>query len=178
MHSRNSTTEPYGIHVMPNQLVMVIARPINLNVSWKSHPYSLQRTRSPPGPRLPKRNRNTHLRNYYDFNSKYIDVHFFLFQEEELYCELNFHDQKIRRTLTHDIRKHWAAVSTLLGMVIQVTIRVEVLTIVFYAFTTVSCSVRWHPKDAYKKEMSPRNMIIFFNPYILEFRFFEHVFLL
>ena len=29
-------------------------------------------------------------------------------------CELNYHDPKIRRTLAHDIRKHWTAVSTLL----------------------------------------------------------------
>ena len=31
-------------------------------------------------------------------------VHF-LFQLEESYCELNYHDQKIRRTLARDIRK-------------------------------------------------------------------------
>ena len=29
-------------------------------------------------------------------------------------CELNYHDQKIQ-TLTHDIQKHWTAVSSLLG---------------------------------------------------------------
>ena len=52
---------------------MVISRPINLNVSCKLHPYSLQRTRSPPGPRLPKRIRNTHPRNYYDLKGKDID---------------------------------------------------------------------------------------------------------
>ena len=38
---------------------------------------------------------------------------FFFFYVEELCCELNYHDRKIRRTLTHDIRKHWIAVSTL-----------------------------------------------------------------
>ena len=32
-------------------------------------------------------------------------------------CELNFYDQKIQRTLTHDTRKHWTAVSTLLGLI-------------------------------------------------------------
>ena len=32
-------------------------------------------------------------------------------------CELNFHDQNIWRTLTHDIRKHWTAFSTLLGLI-------------------------------------------------------------
>ena len=34
-------------------LVMGLAWPINLNESCKLHPYSLERTRSPPGPRLP-----------------------------------------------------------------------------------------------------------------------------
>ena len=52
-------------------------------------------------------------------DEKLIDIHFH-FQVEELYCELNYHDQKIRRTLTHDIRKHWTAVSTLLGMISSV----------------------------------------------------------
>ena len=37
-----------------NQQIMIIARPINRNVSCKLHPYSLQRTRSPPEPRLPR----------------------------------------------------------------------------------------------------------------------------
>ena len=37
-----------------------------------------------------------------------------------LYCELNFHDQKIWRTLTHGIRKHWTAVSTLLDLISSV----------------------------------------------------------
>ena len=31
--------------------------------------------------------------------------------------ELNYNDQKIRRTPTHDIREHWTAVSTLLGFI-------------------------------------------------------------
>ena len=38
---------------------MVFARPINLNVFCKLHPYSLQRNRSPPGPHIPQRIRNT-----------------------------------------------------------------------------------------------------------------------
>ena len=46
--------------VMPNQPVMVIARPINLNVSCKLHRYSLLRIRSLPGPRLPRIG-NTHF---------------------------------------------------------------------------------------------------------------------
>ena len=58
--------------VTPDQLVMVIARPINLNVSCKLHPYSLQRTWSPPGPRLPRRIGNTHLRNFYNLKGKDI----------------------------------------------------------------------------------------------------------
>ena len=64
---------------MPNQLVMVTARPINLNVSCTLYPYSLQRTQSLPGPRLPKTIRKTHLCNYYDLKSKDIDVHLFFF---------------------------------------------------------------------------------------------------
>ena len=78
---------PYRTQVMLNQLVMAIAWLINLNVSCKLHLYSLQRTRSPPGPRLHKRIRNTHLRNYYDLKGKDIDLRF-LFYLEELYCEL------------------------------------------------------------------------------------------
>ena len=98
---------------------MVIAWPINLNMSCMLHAYSLQRTRSPPGPRLPRRIGNTHPRNYYNLKGQDIDVHF-LFWVEELYCELNYHDQKIRRTLMHDIRKHLTAVSTLLGLISSV----------------------------------------------------------
>ena len=48
-----------------------------------------------------------------------LDQHF-LFKVEELYCELNYHDQKIRRRLTHDILKHWTDVSTLLGLICSV----------------------------------------------------------
>ena len=44
---------------------MVIARPINPNMSCKLHPYSLQRTWSPQGPRLLRRIGNMHLRNYF-----------------------------------------------------------------------------------------------------------------
>ena len=35
-------------------------------------------------------------------------------------CELNYHDQKVRRTPTHDIRKYWTAVSTLLSLISSV----------------------------------------------------------
>ena len=56
----NWANNPYRTKVTPNQLVMAIVRPINLYVSCKLDPYSLLRTRSPPGPRLPKRIRNTH----------------------------------------------------------------------------------------------------------------------
>ena len=72
----NWANSSFCTQVTPNQLVIVIARPINLNVSCKLHPYSLQRTRSPPGPRLPKRIRNTKTRNYYDLKGKDIDVYF------------------------------------------------------------------------------------------------------
>ena len=71
---------PHRAQVMPNQLVMVIAQPNNLNVFCKSYPYSLQRTRSPPGPRLPRRIGNTHPRNYYNLKGKVIDVHFLFFK--------------------------------------------------------------------------------------------------
>ena len=96
---------PYRTQVRPNQQVMVIARPTSLNLSCKLQPYSLQGTWSPPRPRLPKKIRNIYSRNYYDLKGMDIDV-YFSFLVEELYCELNYHDQKIRRTLTHDIRKH------------------------------------------------------------------------
>ena len=43
----NWATSSYHTQVTPNQLVMVIARPNNLNVSCKLHLYSFQRTRSP-----------------------------------------------------------------------------------------------------------------------------------
>ena len=35
-------------------------------------------------------------------------------------CVLNYHNLKIRRTLMHDIRKHWTAISTLLGLISSV----------------------------------------------------------
>ena len=60
------TSDPHYAQVTLNQLVMLIAWSITLNVSCRLRPYSLQRTRSPPGPRLPKRIRNTHPRNYCD----------------------------------------------------------------------------------------------------------------
>ena len=65
--------------VTPNQRVMLNAQPINLNVSYKLYPYSLQRTRSPPGTRLPEMIGNTHPRNYYNLKGKDIDVIFFFF---------------------------------------------------------------------------------------------------
>ena len=57
---------PHRTRVMPNQLVMVIVQLINLNVSCKLHLYSLQRTLSLPGPRLPRRIGNTHPCNYHN----------------------------------------------------------------------------------------------------------------
>ena len=35
-------------------------------------------------------------------------------------CELNYHYQKIWRTLTYDIQKHWIAISTLLDLISSV----------------------------------------------------------
>ena len=109
----NWAISSYRTSVMPNLLVMVVTQPVNLNVSWKLHSYSLLRTRSPPGLRLPKRIRNTHPRNFYDLKGKDIDLHFLFFLIEELYCELNYHDEKIRGSPMHDVRKHWTAISTL-----------------------------------------------------------------
>ena len=71
----NWAISSHRTQVTPNQLVMVIARPNNLNVSCKLHPYSFQRTRSPsPGPRLPKKLRNMHPRNYYDLRGLLVMV--------------------------------------------------------------------------------------------------------
>ena len=67
---------PHHTQVMPNQLVMVIAWPINLNVSCKLHLYSLQRTQSPPGPCLPRRIGDIYPHNYHNLKVKDIDVHF------------------------------------------------------------------------------------------------------
>ena len=49
--------------------------------------------------------------------TKNLQCTFSIFLVEELYCELNYHDQKIRRTPTHDRQKLWTAVSTLLGLI-------------------------------------------------------------
>ena len=42
------------------------------------------------------------------------------YHNSQILCELNCHDQKIWRTLVHDIQKHWTAVSTLLGLISSV----------------------------------------------------------
>ena len=47
-----------------------------------------------------------------------ISFHIFIFSSRGI--ELNYHDQKIHRTPTHDIREHWTAISTLLGLVSSV----------------------------------------------------------
>ena len=87
-------TDPHCTQVMPNQLVMVIVWPINLNVSCKLHLYTLQRTQSPPGPCLPKRIGNIHVCNYYNPKGKDIDVHFsFLGRGIILWIELPWPDQ-------------------------------------------------------------------------------------
>ena len=81
-------------------------------MSCKLHPYSLQRTRSPPGVRLPKRIRNTHPCNYYDPpKGKDTGVHF-PFYVEEWYCEFSGHGDSIHK-LIHafpiGIRAQWNA---------------------------------------------------------------------
>ena len=82
---------PHHTQVMPNQLLVVIAQTINLNVSCKLLAYSLQRTRSPPRPRLPKRIGNTHSHNWYNLKGKDIDIHFsFLSRGIILWIELRW----------------------------------------------------------------------------------------
>ena len=67
----NWATGSYRLKVTSNQLIMLIARPNNLNVFCKLHPNTFQRTRSPPPrPCLPMKLRNTHLRNYYGLRGK------------------------------------------------------------------------------------------------------------
>ena len=56
------------------------------------------------------------LRSEKNLHQVYIYIYIYI-KVEELYCELNYHDQKTWRTPTHDIRKHWTAVSTLLGLI-------------------------------------------------------------
>ena len=87
----NCAISSYRTQVMPNWLVMVNGRLINLNVSFKLQPYSSQ---LPPGLRLPKRIRNTHPRNYYNLKGMDIDVYFFLVEE---LCEIQtiFHTAQI-----------------------------------------------------------------------------------
>ena len=55
---------------------------LTVNVSCKLHPYSLHKTRSLPGPHLPKRIRNMHPHNYYDLKGKDIDLASFV-------CDMN-----------------------------------------------------------------------------------------
>ena len=84
---------------------MAIAWPINLNVSWKLHSYSLQRTRSHPGTLFPKRIRKTHPHNYYNHNGKKIDVHLL-----ELYSKFNCHSVVTRSISTegdHRVNYWW-----------------------------------------------------------------------
>ena len=63
---------------------MVIAWPINLNVSRMLDLYSLQRTWSPPGPHHPRRIGN-------NFKGKDIDVHFSFLNWETNYFIEHFH---------------------------------------------------------------------------------------
>ena len=43
-----------------------------------------------------------------------------IYMVKNLYCKLNYHDQKIRQTPTYDKQKHWTAVLTLLGLISNV----------------------------------------------------------
>ena len=64
----NWATSSYCTQVMPNQLIMVIVRPINLNVSCKLHPYFFQRTRSSPHGHVFPRRLEIHIGNFYSLN--------------------------------------------------------------------------------------------------------------
>ena len=97
---------------MPNQIVMVIRCPIKLEVSCKLDLYGLYRTRSPPGPRLPRRIENAHLRNYYNIQGRISMSIFFLIEIIQLWIELS--------SPACDIQKHWSALSTLLGFISRV----------------------------------------------------------
>ena len=86
---------------------MVIAWPINLNVSCKLHLYSLQKTRSPLGPRLLRRIRNTHPLNYYNLKGKDKDVHFsFLIWGIILWIELSWPEKNEDDCFTDDTREN------------------------------------------------------------------------
>ena len=75
---------------------------INPNVSCKLHPYCLQKTRSPPGPRLPKRIRNTHPCNYHDLKGKAMDVHFsFLSRGVILWIEIPWPENPTNTNARH-----------------------------------------------------------------------------
>ena len=74
MQYRNSTTNSHRTQVMPNQLVIVIVWSVNLNVSYKLHPYSLLSMD------LTCLQATSSQRNYYNLKGKDIrDVHFFFF---------------------------------------------------------------------------------------------------
>ena len=90
LQSQNSSIES-TVHITHNAKLTSDGNrgQLTVNASCKLHPYSLQRTRSPPGLCLPERIRNTHSRNYYDLEDKDIDVYFTFFLVEGLYCELN-----------------------------------------------------------------------------------------
>ena len=57
----------------------------------------------------------SHVSLTIQLNISHLFIHSSLIKQ--FYCELNYYDLKIRRTPTHDIRKHWTAVSTLLGII-------------------------------------------------------------
>ena len=67
---------PHRTQLTPNQLVKVIARRINPNVSCKLQMHSVHWTRSTLLPRLSRRIGNTHPRNYYSHKGKAIYEHF------------------------------------------------------------------------------------------------------
>ena len=103
---------------------MLIAWPVNLNVSCKLHPYSLQRTRSPPGSCLPKRIRNTYPRNYYDLKGKDIDVYFYFYFLRRgiiLWIELPWPENSIHNIIPL-LRKKERKIDTLFAVIYRINL--------------------------------------------------------
>ena len=86
-------------------------------------------------------------------------------------CELNFHDQKIWQTLTHDIQKHWTAVSTLLGLISSVycNLPLEIepaITAKLYNWATSPYHTQVTPNQLVMVIAQPINLKMFLASYI------------
>ena len=92
-----------------------------LNKSWRQHPTKQQLyCYLPPVMKSIKIRRTRHAGHCWRRRDELVLVMYscrpLYMDEQRLDVQLK-HDQKICRTLTHDIRKHWTAVSTLLGLI-------------------------------------------------------------